>query len=302
MSPPRFPDFPNTLTDFRKWWDKISVTHTFVIPDGISVAGNLFGPYGEIDGNVMLAPLRASGPLKEVELSVNYEPSHYHCDGCQTEIWPQTPRTDEFPFSLSGNIAESHVPGIIAPEIVLLPVATYREVEVDQGELVKSFANWHLGPYERSFRDLAQASQGLQDLDLEEARKILSEDATKGDEIFEAFGLKFPAGQVAFWGPLILLSVQLYLLAYLTQIPGRLQSSDPGSEILWIGTSKKPLARSIFFVTLFLLPIVAMASLAKSQVTKGWDRWIIVRDLYLIVAVVVSLFLGVWSWKCRPRV
>jgi hypothetical protein len=66
---------------------------------------------------------------------------------------------------------------------------------------------------------------------MEEVRKIIFDEATKGDEIFEAFGMKFPAGQITIWGSIVLLSIQLCIFLYflyLKQLSGRLRSHDPG--------------------------------------------------------------------------
>ena len=282
--PPAFAEFPNTLSDFRIWWDNIAATHTFVIPESISVEGYLF-KRGSIEGSADLTDAHTKDPLEEVELSINYE----FIQDPPRGPGPLVSR-DPFPFALQGELSSSQEEALFGlGESVSFPVATYREVQVDQGDLVKSFTNWHVGTFEKSFVDLAQAAHGLEDVDLEEARKIISEEASKGNETFEAFGLKFPAGQITFWGSIVLISIQLYLFLYLKQLSGRLRPDDPGWDTPWIGMEDSFFLTQAAFIGTLLLPCVAILSLG-------------VRSAWQVGALVVSVIFATLSWWFRPRI
>jgi len=294
--PPTFAEFPNTLSDFRKWWDNLATTHTFVIPESISMQGNVFRGDGILVGTADLTDAHSKDSLEEVELLTNYE---FYQDDSPSE---PRPAKDAFPFALQGELPSSQEEGLNGMgEFASFPVATYREAQVDQGELVKSFTNWHVGIFEKSFVDLAQAAHGLEDVDLEEARKIISGEASKGNETFEAFGLKFPAGQITFWGSIVLISIQLYLFLYLKQLSGRLRPDDPGWDIPWIGMDDSFLWTRITFSVTLLLPCVALASLG---IHSAWqvDRVPVGKILAFVFAFVLSMSFAFFSWRFRPRI
>jgi hypothetical protein len=309
--PPPFAEFPNTLSDVRIWWDNMAATHTFVIPESIAMEGSLFRA-GSYEGPAHLTGAQTKDSLEEVELSINYEFLQHSPIGPEPMI-----KQDAFPFALVGWLSSGQEEAWYgAGETVWFPVATYREVQVDQGEMIKSFTNWHVGTFERSFGDLAQAAHEMEDINLDEVRKIISEEASKGNETFEAFGMKFPSGQITIWGSAILLSIQLYLFLYLKQLSGRLRSDDPGWDIPWIGMDHEFLwTRLVFFVTLVPLPCVAIAALgvrsARQMTLDHWaqtgmhwyaDRMVFAKILGLSAFLVFSVILAAWSWKCRPRI
>src|SRR6202023_2887975 len=99
------------------------------------------------------------------------------------------------------------------------------------------------------------------DLPLEDTKEFLHDEASNGQEIFEAFGMKFPAGRVTLWGELLLLSVQLYFFIYLRQLSGKLNADDPGWDVPWVGMDTSALGQAILFVSLVALPIGAMGLL-----------------------------------------
>jgi hypothetical protein len=322
IEPPPFPTFPTTLSDFGKWWNGMAVTHTFVIPDGVSDSGILLiDSLGAAEGDTFMeyVPLDRSRwkDLEKVELFMTYD---WVKEPEALMPWPiyglhQGPR-QPFPFMFQGELSSS--------ESVVIPVATYREVEVDQQELGKFFSGWRVAAFDKSFRDLTQAAHGLEALDFEDVRKVMSEEATKGDEIFEAFGMRFPAGQITFWGSVVLLSVQLYLFSYLKQLSGRLDSGDPCWDVPWIGMNDQSrLGRIIFFVTLVVLPCFAMGLLllrstslmtAEYWTQTGsywhivlsrpthWNWRVVLKILGAIATFVFALVLAALSWRCRPRV
>jgi len=73
-------------------------------------------------------------------------------------------------------------------------------VEITQTALSDHFKNWHPGSFTISFPDLDLSAHDVETLELEDIEKIIAGEAKKGSEVFEVFGIKFPAGQVRVGG------------------------------------------------------------------------------------------------------
>jgi hypothetical protein len=154
----------------------------------------------------------------------------------------------------------------------------------------------------RQLREFAKTS-GIQSL------PALDETLSKSDlsdtPVFEAFGIKFPAGMATLGGAFVLLSVQLYFFLYLRKLSGRLKPDDPGWDVPWIGMDAYGLARSVFMGTVVLLPVVSLVVLSRETVRVAlfvkWDRTGILKTLVLLLAMMLSLLLGISSWKHRPQ-
>ncbi len=145
----------------------------------------------------------------------------------------------------------------------IIPI-DYVEVQLTQRELFNFFPNWQPGgPFDTSFSDLAQEAKEkrLEALQLEELKRIVSEDAAKGSEVLELFGFKFPIGNVSLWSTVLLWCIQLYFLVYLKQLSGKLGPTDKGWDVPWIAMDQSPLARSLLLVTITFLPCMSLAFL-----------------------------------------
>jgi hypothetical protein len=182
---------------------------------------------------------------------------------------------------------------------------------VSQTEMSRAYKSLYVGSFEKSFSDLSTATLDRADLSLEEIRNLIHEEAAKGSEVFEAFGMKFPAGRVTLWGELLLLSVQLYLFIYLGHLSARLRSDDSGWDVPWVGMDTSRLGQVILFSSLVVLPISAMALLDLQVIrdkhgllfagtSNVWVQRL--ECLGLAVALVGSICLGILSWLCRPKV
>jgi len=152
---------------------------------------------------------------------------------------------------------------------VFFPVLEVEQVTVSQATLSKYFADWKPGPFDATFSDLARAAQDKEMQDLELTRKAISDATSKTAETFEAFGMKFPADQITIWGTVVLLCVQLYFLTYLRQLSGKLRIDDAAWDVPWIGMNQSSLAVSIFFVSLIVLPLLAVALLGRQAISQS---------------------------------
>ena len=206
---------------------------------------------------------------------------------------------------------------------VFFAFAKIAVLTLDKRNLAKlaQVADSNLDSFGESFMDLSLASHDFQYLDLEDVRTFISGEAAKGTEVFEAFGMKIPADQLTFGGITLVVSIQLYFLIYLRQLSGKLEVGDPGWDVPWMGMDQSFLAKVVFFCTVVLLPIVAIATVAYhpaaqrlhaeaiivSDVAPEWKRAVtfITDTAWLLPAVGGPLLsaaaLAILSWKRRPK-
>jgi len=168
------------------------------------------------------------------------------------------------------------------------------------------------GHFEEVFADLAAASRGHGESSLEDFKAFLHDEAAKGREVFEAFGMKFPTERVTVWGELLLLTAQLYFFIYLRQLSGKLRADDPGWDVPWVGMDTSALGQTILFASLMALPIAAMAVLGghafltwrKTALPNGlWYRLLNLSEPFALgIAFIASICLGILCWHYRPRI
>jgi len=186
------------------------------------------------------------------------------------------------------------------------------QFKLDRSSLLKKLPHWNP---DRSFVDLSRAAKGLESSPLEELEKHLNDESAKGHEVFEAFGVKFPTGQISGWGIVVLLSIQCYFYIYLKQRSGALGLDDPVWDVPWIGMDRSPLAEAIYGFTVVIVPIIAIALLHAQILFSGWNEtwkvWLwdrrfawdykgIVEVIVLIFALAVSCLLSRAAWRYRP--
>jgi hypothetical protein len=168
--------FPNTLADFQKWWDFLEMHHykaifplTVAYTTGEAIA----------NGGPRLLPINESEGLQEkspdrVSLALGFRG--------YAPIYGGSGRFGSYSLS----------------------VERLSYVEVSQESIVGQFRNWKVGPFNSTFTDLSHATRDLEGLELDDVERFMSSEAAKGTEVFEAFGMKFPAGQITLWGIVLL--------------------------------------------------------------------------------------------------
>lgn len=266
--------FPSTLYDFRQWWTVLQKDgYKAVFPRSLDESS---GRCFTVASTAYVSSLvGTAGGAGSIGLSLN---------------------TREKSLVYEGT----------GPGMCFFPVHRFVYVKVSQQMVADQFKNWKVGSFDTSFPDLARAGHDLEALELDDVEKFISSEAAKGTEVFEAFGMKFPAGQITLWGIVVLLGVQLYFFVYLKQLSGKLAQTDAGWDVPWIGMDTSPLAQSIFFLTVVLLPCLAMALLgthAVSQLDRPivWRSWPTAEALGVAVAFIPTAVLGLLSWRYRPN-
>jgi hypothetical protein len=270
--------FPNTLFDFRQWWNTLQKQKAYKAIFPRTFEANRAHVIGSGDITFLEDPGATVKPAEKVAL-----------------VLLTTKGRSWLDYKGDGRFG-----------LYILPVRRFVYVEITQQTLSDHFRNWHPGLYDLSFPDLAQSTHDVETLELDDIEKIIAGEAAKGSEVFEAFGMKFPAGQVTLWGIVVLLAVQLYFFAYLKQLFGKLDQSDGGWDVPWIGMDVSILARIMLFLSTVLLPLAAMALLAGHALLQRGEPlsrdWEIARTFSLYAAVGGAGGLGILSWKYRPVV
>jgi hypothetical protein len=270
--------FPSTLFEFQQWWNTLGLQKGYkaIFPRTLQESG----------AHVLGGQRQSITFIENPERNLASAP-------------------DKVPLVITTTKGRSWLDykGDGALGFYLLPVRRFVYVEITQ-QVLSSHFNWHPGSFNTSFPDLALATHDLETLELEGIEKIIAGEAAKGSEVFEAFGMKFPAGQVTLWGIVVLLAVQLYFFVYLKQLSGKLEKSDGGWDVPWIGMDVSMLARIMLFLSTVVLPLAAMTLLAGHALSQGGEPLTrtldILRSISLYTAVAAAGILGILSWTYRP--
>jgi hypothetical protein len=286
--------FPGSLGDFEQWWTTLDQGNPLYVP-------SILYSYWE------------HGPNPE-DL-----PTDKTIDVDLTMLTPVgAPEPDYVKYY--GEFTNNHINHSIG-----LFVDSYHVYDLRQTSVNSAFRSLQPGSFKQTFKDLSIAAHDESDLPLEDIKEFLHDEAAKGPEVFEAFGMKFPAGQITFWGVVLLLSIQLYFLVYLRQLFGRLRQDDAGWDVPWIGMDSSQLSKTILYTSLVILPLFASTLLgwqATVRLSSGyWDkieRWyypiqfrswpwhwhytVLLKIFLLVLSAIVSGYLGLLSWKYRPQI
>lgn len=150
--------------------------------------------------------------------------------------------------------------------------------------------------FDDSFPDLSAVAADAIDDSFDKIQKRLEVESEKEEQTFEAFGIKFRSTQVTRWGIVLLLGVQLYMVMYLRQFGRKLSYDDPGWDMPWMAMDQSMLARTMFFISLVLLPACAALVVVLEAERRSSRAEMILMPLGLVASVVLSVL----SWKYRP--
>jgi hypothetical protein len=306
--------FPRTLSEFKQWWEALNSGFLIYVPTTVSDSWKISDPLDDLSS----IPMPSKGTIAPATLFPK-EYASKNIPVVDLYIERKSEQSEEFIFQCG------LLQTIRKPLKAAIPITSLNKCTVSQTEISGAYLNVHTGSFERGFADLAAAARDRADLSLEEIKTLVHEEAAKGTEVFEAFGMKFPAGQITFWGTVILLSIQLYFFVYLKQLFGKLKSSDAGWNVPWIAMDSSRISKAVFYFTVVIVPPLAAILLdwqAAVTVSSGywektqhwfppihflvlpwhWHYTVTLRVLLLIVAAIASGYLSRLSWKFRPQV
>jgi hypothetical protein len=269
-------DFPNSVRDLERWWNQLRVEH------------NVFKVRSIYPG-----------------VAVGREKNKHEVR--QNQLYGRHARRVELAWTNACLPSKNHtLTGMTASELYTVDIAQFNVAEVNRRILQHYFIDLLPGPYENTFKDLIRAARSGEDLSLETMERRIADIAAKG-EVFEIFGLKFPAQALSTQGIIVLLSVQLYLFLYLKRLSNQLKPGDPGWDTPWIAMDRSITAQFCVFVTFILLPVIAVGLAgyqATGLTTSGWSYvgWVQRCGIaWPFVTLLASLCLGVCGWMYRPR-
>ncbi len=273
--------FPSTLWEFHMWWDTltypVTVSFAHVVADG-----NVKGPH----------------PMEQWMLYDN-------------EVSTKTREgTIELHLSIGDNDASYF--GSVDDEktSIQIPVEFVERCKVDHAVLRRVFSNWGTGSFKEAFSDLAEATGSLEQISLSQLESRLAQEAAKGQETFDAFGLKVPVTQLTLWGSVLLLSIQVYFYVHLKELDRKLGSDDPGWDVPWVAMYESRVSKMLFLISSCVLPVIALGLLAylycepqlHSQIWAEWrnHRVELLRFPSFAVVLFLSITMACLAWKYKP--
>lgn len=166
--------------------------------------------------------------------------------------------------------------------------------------------------FSEKFRDLAEAGKGRMNEDFTTLAPEIRSESNKGDEAFDAFGIKFPSEQVTRWGIIVLIGVQLYFLMYLRRLSNKLEKDYPAWDVPWMAMDQSRLARAMLFASVLCLPIyaaflVAVRAMADRpgekvlSIVRSLHLALIKQNVWVLIGFVVSVSLSILCWTYRPK-
>jgi hypothetical protein len=299
------------LSEFKVWWNQLEdANYVIYVPTRFSSSGTVNFVVKDV-GRFVIGTLGSDQdtPQTDLQLALDPEADALNSLAANPKEGPAIDSDRDFHF-----VAE-----LRWPTYLWIPITEMTRYKVTREVIKDRFNTIGKGEFDQAFVDLSRATAGMTDLELADIKEIVHDDAVKGPEVFEIFGMKFPAGQVTFWGIVLLLCVQLYFLTYLRQLSGKLRAEDPGWDVPWIAMDQSSVAQSLFFFTLIPLPLAALALLAGRRIsfilyssTLGVHARLVsqlhslsrldkLEIAILIYVFLSSCFLAISRWRYRPR-
>ncbi len=168
-----------------------------------------------------------------------------------------------------------------------------------QGWFLGKNPTWTSGRFADSFPELDAASAGISNQNLDTLERLLENKRKENPETFEALGIKIPAEVVMRFGIFLIIAVQVYFLTHLAELSKRLQPTDPGWEVAWVGVYTHRLARVVYFFTICGLPVICVAALGKRGLDQSsFRQW---RWMIPVAGIVLNVSLAFLIWKKTPQ-
>jgi hypothetical protein len=285
---------PDNIEGIRKWWETHQPERTFVVAAHDYPFRSKTSP---LIGRII--DHREAKPSQSV---VEFAPSsNTFLEEADSDILLDLRQGDKKDGS-SWELAGSQ-----APYEIIIPVQIENRTLkgsnfIDPGHACETF--------DQCFPDLSRAAVAFQSLPLDSLKQHLLEQLDKGEEVFEAFGLKVKGPQLTFWGVVVVLAVQIYLFLHFRELRTKIEPGDSGWDVPWIGVYKSRFSRLVFFSTIFLMPLLAVGMLVFRTIwtlpLSGEWLGISLNGIHTIqtvgyaIAFLVCALLAIRTWQCRP--
>jgi hypothetical protein len=278
--------FPNTLAEFRRWWNDLGdLPYEIDFPREIGARGGRIFRGNEVIGELRETDIGNDDPGKTVARFPT--------------VFVRDDKTGEFSYISYDTNKKTQIFGYE------IPVTQVLHVTIRQQLISAKFQSLVSGKFEDSFADLQSATSAYQNLQLMRLESFIKDDASKGSEVFEALGVKFPADQIVVWGIVVLLGIQIYYFASLKSLSKGPDIDPTVRAIPWLGMNADLVSQSILFVTTVLIPLLALAVLIGRRANLRWSA--VVPTLWSVTGagdcllLLISALLAIGAWVYRPR-
>jgi hypothetical protein len=279
-----------SLDQFSRIWDVLNAPTEIRIP--IATESVLYRGGFPISGNVSVQDVREKLTFRYIKVDSPTEKTGLSLICLEPSVSQKSPD-----YHNTGYLAWN--PTINNGDFIVIPVRAYQIVPFDpQAFWVARFSpRWHHGSFEYTFRELNNITKNYQRQDLRTIEQIIADEEKRSGESFEAFGIKFPAEGTTRWGILVILAIQAYFWIHLRELGEKLGPGDPGWDVAWIGAYQSILARLLFRLTAFVLPVGVVLELGIRGLRLSHYSM-----LYWVVCVVGVLASGAVSFLAWQRV
>jgi hypothetical protein len=157
--------------------------------------------------------------------------------------------------------------------------------------LVKKFGLRVVGEgFDKDFPELSKVTEHYQSLPFEQARLVLESELSRSGERVQLIGLTFPLSLLSVATPIIIISIQIYLLLYVIHISNATTRLD--IPIPWIALHENSFAKIVSVTTILILPAVTTILLGITP----FSWW---RILFVVPVSIAGFFLmsAIWQFK-----
>jgi len=277
----------DTLDDFRHFWNAADNVVAFILKD---ISENL---YVVSNGEIKAALRLTSGPktrqgtqLKLGRLNIGVIEGVDYCKNLEGLLASRWKARFNVLFCAQAPPAPNEQP----TKMVVLP-ATYNNQPVPvnlQVWLAEHFKFSAVGKkFEETFPELYDYIKSNPRMGFDDVSRLLQSDLQRerSTEKIEFLGLKFPERDLATWGSLIIVIIQLYFWLHLRSLGSRLVTHDTCTKIAWIGLYPDIYARIVSFLTASMLPLAVMI---YAILALGFSR-------FSLVPLIFGLLLAIWT-------
>lgn len=250
----------DTIEEFRQFWNASDEVVAFVVKDISEVA------YIASDGGVR-AELRwiprptlpNTVKLKLGRMDIGLREGGDYCKGFKeilTSRWSL-----QFNVLFCGKVPLR--PNEQSAQILVLP-ARYKKQPVPVNLRIWLADRFKFsakgGKFEDTFPELYELMKTDRQMRFEDVERHLQSELQhqRSSEKVEVLGLKFREGDLATWGAIFIVVVQIYFVIHLRELSKRLQATDEIPKVAWIGLYPDCIARTVSLFTASLLPVLVL--------------------------------------------
>lgn len=267
--------FPSTVHDFQGWWAQLKDDRYLMVPFAFVEHKNpedkdFVLPSVYTAGETKLGSYKADATIARISLFPQKGV------GCGS-LYLQAGRNRLRPLI--------EVRAGKSSDDVWIPIMTSSIVRLNRAMFAKRFSDWMGSDYEVAFAALKAETTGIENLTLDQVAERLRARLERLQREVEIGGLKFQMADLAFWGMLIVVSLQLYLLLQIKELFAVLQEGAP-IRVSWFGVSSSWLSLCFSLGALCVMPCATLVRTATTSHASSGFSW---------PALGVSLVIGSWS-------